>query len=85
MREPAEVCAAPCGSYEYETVRAVLAEQFRLLRVEELVKPGCRVAVKANLVTRSSPEEGAVTHPSVICAVVSLLKELGASVTVAES
>lgn len=85
MREPVEVCAAPCGSYEYETVRAVLAEQFRLLRVEELVKPGCRVAVKPNLVTRSSPEEGAVTHPSVICAVVSLLKELGASVTVAES
>ena len=63
MREPVEVCAAPCGSYEYETVRAVLAEQFRLLRVEELVKPGCRVAVKPNLVTRSSPEEGAVTHP----------------------
>ena len=63
----------------------MLAEQFRLLKAEELIRPGMRVAVKPNLVTRSAPDECAVTHPVVLCAVVSLLKELGASVVIAES
>lgn len=85
MREPVEVCASACEAYNYETVRAVLAEQFRLLKAEELIRPGMRVAVKPNLVTRSAPDECAVTHPVVLCAVVSLLKELGASVVIAES
>ena len=85
MREPVEVCASPCEAYDYEKVRAVLAEQFRLLKAEEVIRPGMRVAVKPNLVTRSSPDECAVTHPAVLCAVVSLLKELGASVVIAES
>lgn len=85
MREPVEVCASACEAYDYEAVRAVLAEQFRLLKAEELIRPGMRVAVKPNLVTRSAPDDCAVTHPVVICAVVSLLKELGASVVIAES
>ena len=85
MREPVEVCASACEAYDYEAVRAVLAEQLRLLKVEELIRPGMRVAVKPNLVTRSAPDECAVTHPVVLCAVVSLLKELGASVIIAES
>lgn len=85
MREPVEVCASACEAYDYEAVRAVLAEQFRLLKAEKLIRPGMRVAVKPNLVTRSAPDECAVTHPVVLCAVVSLLKELGASVVIAES
>ena len=85
MREPVEVCASACEAYDYEAVRAVLAEQFRLLKAEELIRPGMRVAVKPNLVTRSAPDECAVAHPVVLCAVVSLLKELGASVVIAES
>lgn len=85
MREPVKVCASACEAYDYEAVRAVLAEQFRLLKAEELIRPGMRVAVKPNLVTRSAPDECAVTHPVVLCAVVSLLKELGASVVIAES
>ena len=85
MREPVEVCVSACEAYEYEKVRAVLAEQFRLLKADEVIRPGMRVAVKPNLVTRSTPDESAVTHPVVICAVVSLLKEMGASVVIAES
>lgn len=85
MREPVEVCVSACEAYEYEKVRAVLEEQFYLLKAEEVIRPGMRVAVKPNLVTRSTPDESAVTHPVVICAVVSLLKELGASVVIAES
>ena len=85
MNQPVEVCVSSCETYEYETVRAALAEQFRLLKAEEVIRPGMRVAVKPNLVVRSAPEEGAVTHPVVICAVVSLLRELGASVVIAES
>ena len=85
MNQPVEVCVSSCETYEYNTVRAALAEQFRLLKAEEVIRPGMRVAVKPNLVVRSAPEEGAVTHPVVICAVVSLLRELGASVVIAES
>ena len=69
MNQPVEVCVSSCETYEYETVRAALAEQFRLLKAEEVIRPGMRVAVKPNLVVRSAPEEGAVTHPVVICAV----------------
>ena len=61
MNQPVEVCVSSCETYEYNTVRAALAEQFRLLKAEEVIRPGMRVAVKPNLVVRSAPEEGADT------------------------
>ena len=49
------------------------------------VKPGMKIAVKANLVTFMKPESAATTHPSVLIALVKLLKERGAEVIVGDS
>ena len=49
------------------------------------VKPGMKIAVKANLVTFMKPESAATTHPSVLIALVKLLRERGAEVIVGDS
>lgn len=86
QQERRRVCLSACDTYDFEAVRAVLREQFDALHVEELLFPGCRVVIKPNLVLRSKPEEGAITHPAVVAAVAAELLERGAgSVTVAES
>lgn len=80
------VCVSACASYELEAVRAAVQEQFDALHAQELLFPGCCVVIKPNLVLRSKPEEGLITHPAVVAAVAAELLERGAgSVTVAES
>lgn len=44
-----------------------------------------RVVIKPNLVMRSSPEDGIITHPNVVSAVALCVKRHGANVLVAES
>ncbi len=49
------------------------------------VQPGMKIAVKANLVTFMKPESAATTHPSVLIALVKMLKARGADVIVGDS
>ena len=51
----------------------------------DFVKPGMKVVIKANLVSAMKPSEGATTHPVLLCALVSMLKEKGASVIIGDS
>lgn len=80
-----DVSIARCASYDdaevMEAMRAVLMPIGGL----DWVQPGMRVAIKANLVTFMKPESAATTHPSVLCALVKLLKERGATVVVGDS
>lgn len=86
LKQKGQVCLSACKTYAFEEVHAALREQLDALHVEELLFPGCRVVIKPNLVIRSKPEEGVITHPAVVAAVAVELLERGAGhVTVAES
>lgn len=86
LKQKGQVCLSACKTYAFEEVHAALREQLDALHVEELLFPGCRVVIKPNLVIRSKPEEGVITHPVVVAAVAVELLERGAGhVTVAES
>ncbi len=67
---------------DYDGVREFVAEAFEMFRVErKLDNP---VYLKPNFLKFTDPATGCITHPSVIRAVVELLKELGYDVVVAE-
>ena len=84
LKHKGQVCLSACKTYAFEEVHAALREQLDALHVEELLFPGCRVVIKPNLVIRSKPEEGVITHPVVVAAVAVELLERGAGhVTVA--
>lgn len=52
---------------------------------ESFCKPGDRVLLKPNLVMAKPPESAALTHPALILAVASLLKDLGCRVALGDS
>ena len=82
---PCDVSIVPCDSYAPEAVRAALDACLKPLGGLDWVKPGMRIALKANLVTRLKPEAAATTHPEVLAALTELLIARGASVVVGDS
>lgn len=74
-------------AYNYdEKLYPLILSQLRAIGVCPEMLAGKRVAVKPNLVMSKSPEYGATTHPLFLSAVISALRELGASdIIVAES
>ena len=85
MAQSCEVALVPCGSYEDREVEAALRDAVEQVKGLDFVRPGMRVAVKVNLVTAMKPESAATVHPSVVCALVRLLRERGAEVVLGDS
>ncbi len=85
-RPPARVAIVRASNYELPLVRAAVTKAVHLIGgLETIVKPGAKVFVKINhLPPPSPPERGIVTHPVFAEAVVELLKEAGADVTVGD-
>ncbi len=80
------VCCASCSEYDQDTVCAIIDRFFEHLGADRLIRPGCKVVIKPNMVIRRSPDEATTTHPTIVAAVIRAVKRLGAgSVTVAES
>ncbi len=80
-----DVSIVACPSYEKETVREALAELLSPIGGLDWVREGMRVVIKANLVSMLKPERAATTHPSLLCALVEMLRERGAEVIVGDS
>lgn len=53
--------------------------------LEDIVRPGMRVAVKVNLLKANRPEDCVTTHPAVAIAVARAVKALGADVVIGDS
>ena len=72
--------------YDREQIRSALERALALIGGwDHLIRPGDRVFVKVNhLPPPSSPERAIVTHPIFVEAVLDLLKETGASITVGD-
>lgn len=80
-----DVSVAACGSYEQEEVLSALRAVLTPVGGLDWVKPGMRVAIKANLISAMKPDAAATTHPAVLAAMVKLLAERGASAVVGDS
>ena len=80
-----DVSIVPCSSYDEGEVGSALKALLDSIGGLDWVKEGMKIAIKANLVTFAKPEEAVTTHPSLICALIKLLRERGASVVVGDS
>lgn len=68
-----------CEDYEPQRVYDSAKKAICLIGgIEKLIRPGDRVLLKINLLSASSPEKAIITHPSLVGAMVRLLREKGA-------
>lgn len=80
-----DVSIVPCGNYELETCRRALERVLEPLDGLTWVRPGMRIAIKANLVAGMAPERAATTHPVLLQALTQLLLERKAEVIIGDS
>ena len=78
------VSIAKCGSYA-EAECGVHESLAPLGGMGAFVKPGDKVVIKPNFVSRKKPDEAATTHPAILRAVICEVCAAGGSVIVAES
>ena len=80
-----DVALVKCDNYDEECVYTALKHLLELIGgIDRFVKSGQRVAIKANLLMKASPEKCATTHPSVVGAIGRLCKEVGADVVIVD-
>ncbi len=80
-----DVSVASCSAYSAEACRTALEQVLAPLGGLDWVRPGMRIAVKANLVSFLKPEAAATTHPALLRALTELLRARGASVVIGDS
>ena len=70
----------------YDKCREAVDKALSLIGgMERYVKPGSRVVIKPNLVSKKRPENAVTTNPEFVHAVICAVEEAGGSVTIAES
>ncbi len=79
-----KVSIVKCADYA-DSYAAVKKSLDLIGGIEKYVKPGSRVVLKPNFVSRRKPEAAVTTHPAVLRAVIELAESAGGKVTIAES
>ena len=79
------VVITPLSEYDVDAAKSVLLNSLTSLGVLDKIKEGMTVVIKANLVSAMKPEESATTHPTLLIALTSILKERGARVIIGDS
>jgi len=73
-------------NYRLDRVESCLEKIFNQMGgIENIIKPGMRVAIKPNLLMPKKPEDAATTHPSVVHAIVRLVQRAGGIAVIVES
>jgi len=73
------VSIVKCDGYEDAKVESAVRVTLSLIGgLQEIVKPCQKVLLKPNMLLASSPEDAATTHPSVLRAMIKIVKEYGA-------
>ncbi len=80
-----EVSLTECPDYSRVNIEQALQNLLEPLGGLEWVKPGMKIAIKANLVSCMKPEDCATTHPALLCALVKMIKSKGASAVIGDS
>lgn len=81
----AEVSLAKCTNYNDKEVEAALRKAISAVTDLNYITEGTRVVIKPNLVSFLSPDRAATTHPVVLNALIRILNEKGAKITVGDS
>lgn len=80
------VAVTRCDDYDEEKVRKAVLDAVSLIGgLDDVIRPGDRVLLKANLLAPADPRESVTTHPSVVRAVIELVREAGGVPIVADS
>ena len=80
-----DVSIVRCETYDPAQVKVALSAALAPIKGLDWVKPGMRVAIKANLMMRVKPEKAATVHPQVATSLCELLIERGAQVVLGDS
>ena len=71
--------------YDEARITDILRDQMTSLGYDDAFFHGKKVVIKPNLVMKKSPDAAATTHPTVLSALLTVLKEKGVSPLIAES
>lgn len=78
MPTPSRISIVRCQSYKESEVLPAVEKAVGLLGgIEAFVKKGNRVLLKPNLLTAKPPDKAVTTHPSIVKAVIVLVKKAG--------
>jgi len=81
-----KVSIVRCVDYKQPQVEAAVTESVELIGgIEKFIKPNARVLLKPNLLSARSPEEGVNTHPEIVRAVATLVKQVTPHILVGDS
>lgn len=80
-----DVAVTACRDYSEQQVRRALTAVLAPIGGLDWVKPGMRIAIKANLVYGKKPELAVTTHPALLCELTRMLVERGARVVIGDS
>lgn len=80
-----DVSIVRCDEYQPAEAKAALTEAIEAVGGLAWVEQGMKIVIKANLVSFMSPDKAATTHPTLLCALVEMLRERGAEVIVGDS
>ncbi|MEA1964964.1 MAG: DUF362 domain-containing protein [Candidatus Aerophobetes bacterium] len=73
-----KVSIVRCNSYQQKEVDDTVRESLQLIGgIDEIIKPKKRVLLKVNMINSDFPEKAATTHPSILRAVIRMVKEMG--------
>ncbi|MHB1325862.1 MAG: DUF362 domain-containing protein [Thermoleophilia bacterium] len=80
------VAVTRCRDYDVERVRGAVREAITLIGgLDDIIRPGDKVLLKANLLAPADPQDAVTTHPAVARAAIELVKELGGVPVLADS
>lgn len=81
-----DVSLIKCNDYNQENVDRAVTQAINLLGgIQKFIKKGQRVALKVNLLMKSTPEKCTTTHPAVVEAVAKLVLQAGATPFIVDS
>ena len=80
-----EIIIKKCEDYDYERVRECIYDILNQAQMSARIKPGMDVVVKANLLSKKTPDQCVTTNPEVIRAVCEYVAEHGARAIITDS
>ena len=80
-----KVSVAKCTQYTLNEAKNALTFALAPFGGLDWVEKGMTIGIKANLVTYFKPDAAATTHPILLCALVHMLKDKGATVIIGDS
>ncbi|MCL5018428.1 MAG: DUF362 domain-containing protein [Candidatus Pacearchaeota archaeon] len=83
MKGDLDVSVVPCDSYSQQEIDKAIGEA--LNKIDFQIKPNSKILIKPNLVSQNTPEQGSITHYTLIDSLCRYFKDKECKVTIGES